>query len=223
MKNRQTVIRTAFGGLILVALLLYLLIRPAVVRARIEKGFEPSDTTEYKQQYRTKSAMEEMDIEAFSPYLHVALALSGGVNDFALPCDVVYYKMENGKRTEALTLRKGTIVEVDGSTVTFGKDFIGYPTFQKGWRYIRPLTPVGTEADETYYYVRTNVLEKIVRSLIRGSDNPNVKKSLTGTRDAVYGSVRLIDRIFYYEGIYCSEDLTRFPVESPDVTRYPQK
>ena len=215
MKDKRVLIRAAAGVLIVAAAVLYLVIRPAVVRSRIEKDFTPSDL-EAKTQYRTCSSMEEMDLSKFSSWLGLAVALPGGeeILEMTLPCDVTYYTMENGRRKEALKLSQGTIVEIHRYENNLGRDFQGYPTFEKGWRYVRPFRAIGSEADEQYYYVRTNVLERAVRSYLRTQNETagNRRMNLIESRDAVYRAVRYIDVVFYHEGIYCSPDLTSYPV-----------
>ena len=56
-------------------------------------------------------------------------------------------------------------------------------------------------------------LEKVLSDLF---DNyPDAAGTMRNARkkaDVIYDTLRLIDRIFYYEGITCSKDLTKYPV-----------
>ena len=211
MKDKRVLIRAAAGVLIVAAAVLYLVIRPAVVRSRIEKDFTPSDL-EAKTQYRTCSSMEEMDLEAFGSYLSwPRTAVGNPDHTILLPCDVNYYTMEGGSRVTAFTQKKGTVITIPGSGLLPGEGYLSYPTFEKGWRYTKAFTENGKDPDDHYYYVKLSELEEVFKG-IRTNYASITEASGAAGKDLNYNAVRLIDRIFYHEGIYCSQDLTKYPV-----------
>ena len=211
MKDKRVLIRAAAGVLIVAAAVLYLVIRPAVVRSRIEKDFTPSDL-EAKTQYRTCSSMEEMDLEAFGSYLSwPRTAVGNPDHTILLPCDVNYYTMEGGSRVTAFTQKKGTVITIPGSGLLPGEGYLSYPTFEKGWRYTKAFTENGKDPDDHYYYVKLSELEEVFKG-IRTNYASITEASGAAGKDLNYNAVRLIDRIFYHEGIYCSHDLTKYPV-----------
>lgn len=184
-----------------------------VTQRKLQNHFVPSDTSSAKSQYRTCSTMEEMDMDAFSPYFIFAMTAEGRPDiELALPCDVHYYRMENGRRRKAFTMRKGTIVIIP-NVPDPGRGIHSYPSFKKGLRYEKPFNAADGSEDNAYYYVKLSELEKVSEELFRVSPSLEQTRRMQGIsrESAVYEITRLIDKVFYTEGIFLSPDLQKIP------------
>ncbi len=209
-------LKKILGLLILAALVagsaVMIVTKPLRTRRQIEEGFTASDISAGKSQYRTCSSMEEMNLEAFFSYLSwPRTAVGNPDHTILLPCDVNYYTMEGGSRVTAFTQKKGTVITIPGSGLLPGEGYLSYPTFEKGWRYTKAFTENGKDPDDHYYYVKLSELEEVFKG-IRTNYASITEASGAAGKDLNYNAVRLIDRIFYHEGIYCSQDLTKYPV-----------
>ena len=211
-------IKKVFGLIILLALVIgtaaFFIMRPVRTRRNIENGFTASDTSAGKSQYRTCSSMEEMNLDAFGVYLSWPRTAEASPDQIViLPCDVHYYTYEGGSRVLSHTQKKGSVITIPGSGLMPGEGYLSYPTFEQGWRYTKRFTENGGEKDDRYYYVKLAELEKVLSDLYDNyPDAAGTMRNAGKKADVIYNTLRLIDRIFYYEGITCSKDLTKYPV-----------
>ena len=91
----------------------------------------------------------------------------------------------------------------------------GYPDYQNGWRYVRPFVENGNGesvyASEDYYNVRTEDLKKIAVYL--ANEDAGLKAAMEelklSKKKMADWMVTSIDRSFYENGIFCSEELKR--------------
>ena len=174
-----------------------------------KKDFVQADNTAARQ-YLEHSSMDEMDMKVFDPYfIH---AMTGEETPYKetmiLPADVVYYREEAGRKTEAFVLEKGTEVILDPYGLRYGGGFYTFPTFEKGWRYGMPFTVQGQEETKEYYYVKLSELETIAKAWIEYDEcvRAEIKKSGLSTKKGAAAIVRGVDRLLYANGIYCSKD-----------------
>lgn len=188
-------------------------VRSLISGSRLKNRFTPADSPAAKTQYRSKDSMEDMDLEAFGAYFIFAMTAEGRPDtELALPCNVHYYRMENGRREKAFTMKKGTIIVIQ-SLQDPGRGIQSFPTFDRGIRYAKPFNIEGGNADDSYYYVKLSELEKVASELISRSPSLEQARRAQGLslERAVYEATRLTDKIFYNEGIYLSPDLERLP------------
>ena len=82
-----------------------------------------------------------------------------------------------------------------------------FPTYEKGWRYVRPfVTAEETEMPGTYYYVRLKDLENVVYDLYAHLDLDMEKMSMP-IETRVYVMTRRLDSQWYDSGIFLSKDI----------------
>ena len=181
------------------------------------------------EQYQRKVPMDEMDLLEFDSYFDIPFAaISIRVsNVISLPKKIQYYTEEDGKKIPALEMTKGTNIlwiperEFNGFYVGYG--LRGYPTYDKGWRYVKPFMiadkPAGPEQNR-YYFIRTKDLETVARAAlpsVKGLTGPMRSQTGMSLADAVFTYTRLVDSIFYENGVFCSPDLQRRIWDTPDM------
>lgn len=170
--------------------------------------------------YLLRVSMEEMDLSGYSPYFSIPVtAIAIPVeNRLVLPKTISYYTAENGEKRLTAEIEKGTEVywipepELNGFYTGYG--LRGYPTYEKGWRYVRPFQVAGQAADPRYYYVRTSDLEAVARAAFSGPAAKARRTSRLSSAKASFLYTRFIDQIFYGQGVFCSPDLFQ-PVFHP--------
>ena len=208
-KSKKKWLIAAAGAAILAAAAVILIFVNQSGGTFSKKDFVQADSTAARQ-YLEHSSMDEMDMVVFDPYLTQIIAM-GGVSYkemMILPVDLVYYREEAGRKTEAFVLKAGTEIVVDPNQNGINRGFYTFPTYEKGWRYGRPFTIKGQEASEEYYYVKLSELETIAKDWIEYDESVrrSVQRSGLSTKKGAAAIVRTIDRILYDKGIYCSKD-----------------
>ena len=196
-----TGILCSIAVLVIAALLVIL-----ISHIRFRKAFVLQDNLA-AEQYEKKIPLHEMDLDCFSPYVTMDVPAVDQKVNFQLPEDIVYYREVNGKKEQALVLKKGTVVAYQESF----RGAVSFPTYEKGWRYAVPFLPEeyaagGTvpAAYEEHYYVKLSSLEKAARAWQRAGGMQYERNA----RKAVYRITRYIDARLYEKGIYLSPDLS---------------
>ncbi|KWX88974.1 hypothetical protein AMQ83_03350 [Paenibacillus riograndensis] len=129
-----------------------------------------------------------------------------------------YTENPSGETAVALEIPKGTIIEATpketqgSSFYELGYGYTSYPTYEKGWRYVRPFKTAEAASPglgEEYYYIEIDSIEAVLKSAIRAN-----KPFLTAVRQQYWNLgqgthtfARLIDDALYQNGAYLSPDL----------------
>ena len=172
--------------------------------------------------YQSGVPIEQMDFSVYAPYLDEPVVPVGYSTVFSLPFDLTYYTEENGVKTPACTLEKGSQVCWGGPSggLRPGYGLQTYPTYEKGWRWGRPFTAeeeLEERAGEAlpWYYVKTEDLNRIAAALADGG-SPHLtelaQKHSVSAGEAAFSLVHSVDTIFYDNGVYLSPDLLEFPL-----------
>lgn len=173
---------------------------------------------EYLTDYREKVPLPEMDL---SQYDFVFSHAIGGVGltktTFTLTHSLPYYQEIDGKKVEVTSIPAGTTVDAgDYQSVcdALGYGFNGYPTYERGWRWVRAFPPEGEEfrEDAPWYYCKTADLEKAAKDLLRESGHMQHSLQLLKERDGMsekeflHHFVCRVDSFLYMRGVYLSPD-----------------
>ena len=191
--------------------------------------------------YREEVPMNEMDFQRILYPFHASSILMDtssqqSVASWPLSQSVTYYVRENGKFIPAFSLPSSTHIlpSLDGKIdFSWNKSDMGYgfkswPTYWKGWRYVRPFMVEGAPDDEenTYYYVKLEDLEQILVDFCVQNDNTGYWQKLTHAqgigwtiKDTARSITRNIDKEMARLGFFLSPDLT-FPLWSPALTLF---
>ncbi|WP_143804332.1 hypothetical protein [Paenibacillus sp. FSL R7-0337] len=171
--------------------------------------------------YQQGIPLEQMDLGVYSSYFP---GISGepaySITHFVeAPVSLQYYSEIPSKDTAvALHIPKGAVIEAipqhspGSSFYELGYGYTSYPTYEKGWRYVRPFRTAEAASPglgEEYYYIRIDSIEAVMKSAIRAN-----KPFLTAVRQeywtlnrGTYAFARLIDEALYQNGAYLSPDL----------------
>ncbi|MCH5352795.1 MAG: hypothetical protein J1E06_04930 [Acutalibacter sp.] len=168
--------------------------------------------------YQKKVPLPEMDL---TQYDFVFSQAFGGVGllktTFTLTHPISYYQEIDGKKREVYTIAAGTTVDAgDYQSVydALGYGFNGYPTYERGWRWVRafPLEGEGFREDALWYYCKTADLEKAAADLLHESGAMQHNLQLLKERDGMsqkeflHHFVCRVDSFFYMRGVYLSPD-----------------
>lgn len=154
------------------------------------------------------------------------------ITTYPLPHSITYYTRDGETFSPALTLGAGTEVflfpdgELDRGGRGAGYGFKSWPTYWKGWRYVRPFTSESAFDPEegTYYYVKLSDLEKNLSAVLTGSSWKDFYQDWTRNQgfgwtmlDTVQSYTRNIDYGMYLNRIYFSPDFWH-PLWNPFLT-----
>jgi len=172
-------------------------------------------------QYQRMVPVDQMDLSEFDHYLEFNITLEGRPpidNTLVLPNDLQYFTEQNGQKVPVHKIEKGTRIlwlpTVDIKMVSLGYGLHGYPTYEKGWRYARPFVVSGEQTDISklpYYYVKMADLERLAIQATRATSQFSdvMKKHKFSLEEHSFQYTRIIDRIFYENGVFCSPDWQR--------------
>lgn len=192
-----------FSACVAAALLLCLGLRvglSAWENRELEEGFAPS--AEYTS-YQEQVPMEEMDLAQYD-FLWVRMATAQYIPmDFTLQRDLVYYDRPGGEA--AYTIPAGTQLWWD----SFRDCVATYPTYEKGWRWARPMAPEGEDPPEEHYYVPLASLQSAWRDLYATNETVEQRCRQAGLspEEAARQILLQTDEEFYRRGVYLSPDL----------------
>ncbi len=171
--------------------------------------------------YQLGIPMDEMDLSEFDHLFSIIIApLKYDLTHYIkTPVALRYYNEIPEKDTDyALEISKGTSItaiplETQGLNIhEAGYGYTSYPTYTKGWRYVKPFrTEAGEDAkQDQFYYIRIESLEVVLGETI-DANQPLIaaarRQSWLGYK-ASHTMVRYIDHTLYDNGIYQSYDLS---------------
>jgi hypothetical protein len=164
--------------------------------------------------YREGVPMEEMNPEELFSYSRIATdaAYHGYEPGVTLTFDLEYYDSSEAGAKPVLTLPKGTEIQVglepgDPLTLTYG--LYGYPTYERGWRYVQPFLRIGERLPEAarFCFARTADLERVAHRFAAANPRFFLNHAPASRWDYPYNTVRIFDQDFYRTGTYLSPDL----------------
>lgn len=174
---------------------------------------------ERENDYKDGIPVHEINFRQYRQYIEFLSALPDYPPEwdyFTIDRPIIYYEEVNGEKVPAYEIPAGTELK---TVYTNGYGFYSYPTYKKGWRWVRPfLEPDSTQSlDELpYYYVKLSDLEKYLgRRLSFSYGLENILRG--GIPEAVFLGTRLIDKTFYEKGIFLSPDYFK-PIWTWDCT-----
>ncbi|WP_405107074.1 hypothetical protein MHH28_26350 [Paenibacillus sp. FSL K6-1217] len=165
--------------------------------------------------------LEQMDLSAYSSYFP---GISGEpeyslTHRIEAPVSLQYYtEIPGGATAVALEIPKGTMIEAippksqGSSFYELGYGYTSYPTYEKGWRYVRPFKTAedaNPALSEKYYYVQMDSLEAVLDSAIRANKpfRAAVRQQHWTLDQGKHTFARYIDDVLYQNGAYLSPDL----------------
>ena len=184
---------------------------------KLREGFSLStDLSSYQQ----GTAMEEMDLTEYEEYFPTIFTLTGYslthriktpvalryYNDIPLDDSSIAYEIP--KDTEILAIPK----YINGAPLyEIGYGYTSYPTYEKGWRYVRPFSTDNAINPGTgkYYYVRLEELEAVIKKVMdenKVMSKPQKYFYWSDSRWIREVSLK-IDSVFYSNGVYFSRDM----------------
>lgn len=207
-----------FAAVLALILLLTLSYR---VGGQIYRNQQKMDNFSYNskvEQYQRRIPMGKMDLLKYNSYFEIPqTAVSIKVsNVIDLPKKIQYFTEQDGKKSLALEIAKGTSVlwipSEEFNDIYIGYGFRNYPTYDKGWRYARPfmLSSQQTDVEQLpYYFVRTKDLEAVAKTAFNSTEYlmKSMQNQGRSIEDAIFLYTRFIDNIFYDRGVFCSPDL----------------
>lgn len=167
--------------------------------------------------YYNSLPIENMDFKQYSHLFAGSVMQPGYETTFYTEHKITYYKKINGIMKEAYAIPEGTEVEA-GCFLSFqrapteiGFGFNSFPTYEKGWRWVRPfsLSSESEDKNESWYYCKTNDLLLAAKAALQQNQYFQLKQksSHLGERLYLYMFIRQTDALFYKNGIYKSPDL----------------
>lgn len=183
--------------------------------------------TENISPYQQEVPIEEIDLTVYNDYFPQVFALIdlNLTSNLETPVTLRYYTEIPTKDTAAaFEIAKGTTIIAipewsTGSQLhDLGYGYTSYPTYERGWRYVRPFLTAGGEVNvesKQYYYVKLGSLESVLGKVI--AENKSLQSAghikwrsiLTGK----HTTARYIDNTLYQHGVYLSPDLSRHVID----------
>ena len=178
--------------------------------SQLEAGFTPSG--KYTN-YQERVPMEEMDLAQYD-FLWVRMVTAQYTPmDFTLQRDLAYYDRPGGEA--AYTIPAGTQLWWD----SFRDCVATYPTYDKGWRWARPMAPEGEDPPEEHYYVPLASLQSAWKDLYATNEivEQRCREAGLSPEEAARQILLQTDEEFYRRGVCVSPDL-RAPLWGWDCT-----
>ncbi|MEK3762121.1 hypothetical protein MKZ07_27375 [Paenibacillus sp. FSL P4-0338] len=165
--------------------------------------------------------LEQMDLSTYSFYFPGISAepTYSLTHRIEAPVTLQYYtELPSGETPVALEIPKGTMIEAipEGTQASsfyeLGYGYTSYPTYEKGWRYVRPFKTAedaNPALSEKYYYVQMDSLEAVLDSAIRANKpfRAAVRQQHWTLDQGKHTFARYIDDVLYQNGAYLSPDL----------------
>ena len=208
-------------GFILFIFSLFSLIHRNNQNSEIRSSFQlPSQFANNYQwsDYQEHIPLSEMDIEQYRALFTSPVNPVGYETAFVTEQDLWYYEEINGTKTEAFCIPAGTEIDLgnylhlSSDPTELGAGFASLPTYEKGWRWVRPFATAyeeGAQDSEGWYYCNLSDLESLAHSLLESSES--LREALTSSGMDVdtfcHAFVCQVDLCFYREGVYESPDL----------------
>ena len=186
--------------------------------------------------YEDHTPMEEITFKRLERFYGWFLVLEPpdleSITHYPLPFSITYYTREGDQFVPALTLEKGTELlvfpsgKIDHNSAEPGYGFKSWPTYWKGWRYVKPFLPAGEflSEDTPYYYVKLEDLEAFLYQILTESSWASYFREMTEEKgfgwtmwDTVQGFTRHADYGMYLDQFYYSPDFWH-PLWNPVLT-----
>lgn len=204
--------------MILLCLVIYRVSAALYHNDRLQKEFS---TELNPSSYQQGIPMEEMELSAYSSYFPNIYAMPNYqiTHHIETPVKISYYsEIPTAETIPALEINKGaTIRAIQGNSSDSGfydpgYGYTSYPTYDQGWRYVRPFELASEDCQqfhEQYYYVRIEALEAVIDKVIQV--NPSLRSAIRqqgwSVHTGKHNIATYIDQIFYQNGVYLSPDL----------------
>lgn len=176
----------------------------------LRAGFQESDTNT---DYLCEIPMEEMDFFQYVRYLNKPVAGIGYNTTFTAPFPIRYYREESGRKVLAYEIPAGTAFESEltGGAYPLGYGFESFPTYEKGWRWVKPFSD-SQDVDRSelpWYYIKTSDLESLFAYVIQVSPHwqQSIQLSSIDEAQAVSSYILKCDHMLYEIGAYISPNL----------------
>ncbi len=171
--------------------------------------------------YEQGMPMEQMDLTVYAPYFPSTFtALYYPLTHrIKTPVTLKYYdEIPNNETAVALEIVKGTtIVAIPEATKgsafqEAGYGYTSYPTYVKGWRYVRPFIAeegLNQAHYKQYYYVNIDSLEAVLDKVIEVNQpfHDAIRQQGWSLNKGKHVIARYIDNALYQHGAYLSPDL----------------
>ncbi|MBW4081965.1 hypothetical protein [Paenibacillus sp. S150] len=171
--------------------------------------------------YQQGIPLGQMDLNTYNSYFpgisaEPAFTLTHRIE---APVTLQYYtEIPTGETAVALEIPKGTIIVAipegtqGSSFYELGYGYTSYPTYEKGWRYVRPFKTTedaSAALSEEYYYVKLGSLEAVLDTAIRANKpfRAAVRQQHWTLDRGKHIFARYIDDVLYQNGAYLSPDL----------------
>jgi hypothetical protein len=191
------------------------------VGGKVYSNHEKMDNFSYNklmEQYQRSIPIDKMDLSEYNKYFNYVVTLQAikVSNVIDAPKNIQYFTEQNGKKILAMKIPKGMgilwIHTEELNDIHYGYGLRSYPTYEKGWRYVKPFMLSGQKSDIEqlpYYFVRTKDLEAVGRKAIKSTSYlvNSLKSQGRTVEDGVFHFTRIIDNSFYDKGVFCSPDL----------------
>lgn len=204
--------------MILLVLIMYRTGAALIHNNRLQSEFTPAMSPS---PYQLEIPMGKMNLTAYSSLLPdvFTLPLYPLTSRIVTPVTIRYYSEIPGHETApALEIKKGTKIIAlpeDSKGSPFyeaGYGYTSYPTYEKGWRYVRPFRLADGEhlpSSDQYYYVRIEDLKAVIGEVIKV--NPfmltEIRQQGWSVQTGKHNIATYLDRILYRNGAYLSPDL----------------
>ena len=245
-KERVRQILRGISGLLSLVILFLLFLR---VCGRIQRGLgqqELNNQFSYAEsgvsEYQENVPMEEINFDRIERICFYNL-LGGGQSEKEVPivvkapCPIRYYRNDVGRKVLEKEIPQGTPLYIcleNWGEPIIGYGNISYPTYEKGWRWVRPfltaeeadiqeeedMEPLSQEEKEKaleapYYYVKLDDLLAVEwaaydqNDFIRQEYQNTVSQDSMGRslEEVLYNQVIFADQRMRSMGIYCSQDM----------------
>jgi hypothetical protein len=217
------------SGLILLGLFVYRTGYALYHNHQLRKNFSPAANAS---PYQQGILMEQMDLAAYASYFSGILAEPAFTltHRIASPVALQYYEeIPVSGTAAALDIPKGTTITAipegtKGSAFyEIGYGFTSYPTYEKGWRYVRPFRTTETSdaaSNGKYYYVKLESLEAVLDKTIEANEplRAAIQQQNWSINRGKFVFARFIDDKLHQHGAYLSPDLSHQTVDGWSVT-----
>lgn len=172
--------------------------------------------------YQQGIPIEKMDLTAYDSYFPNIFAALGYslTHRIETPVTLRYYsEIPDDKAAFTLEIPKGTTIVAipEGTTGSafqeVGYGYTSFPTYDKGWRYVRPFVTadgVNSSADnEQYFYVSLDSLEAVLDKIIEANRpfHAAIRQQGWTLNKGKHVIARYVDNALYQHGAYLSKDM----------------
>ncbi len=208
------------AGLILLGIFVYRTGDAFYHNHQLRKDFSPAANAS---PYQQGIPLEQMDLAEYASYFsgNTAEPAYTLTHRIEAPVALHYYeKIPSGGEAAALEIPKGTTITAipegtKGSAFhEIGYGYTSYPTYEKGWRYVRPFQTTevwDAAANGKYYYVKLEALEAVVDKTIEANQPllAAIQQQKWSKNHGKFVFARFVDNKLHQHGAYLSPDLSR--------------